>query len=282
MIIEHKTLTLFGKMVFEKAIIKPPFRMPVPMQNEACFLYVIQGENKAISAVEEVSVFEKEAVLIKCGSYLTQMLPSETSTTYEAVAVHFYPEVLKKVYENDLPHFLKKGKTPPQKSMAKFKTDILLQKYVDSLLFYFSNPELVSEELMILKIKELFLLLEKTKSASAIRDILSTLFSPKTYSFKEIIEAHLFSNLTLDELARLTNLSLSSFKREFKRIYEESPAKYIKNKKLEKAANHLLATDHSISEIAYDCGFNDLAGFSNSFKAKYLTSPSNYRLEKSA
>ena len=48
-------------------------------------------------------------------------------------------------------------------------------------------------------------------------------------------------------------------------------------KKLEKAAERLLHTNDHITEIAFDCGFRDLAGFSNAFKAKYLTSPSNYR-----
>lgn len=279
MILEHKTLELFGKMVFEKAIIKPPFKKTNLMPDEACFLYIIQGENYSLSETEQIRVAEKEAVLMKCGSYLSQMFASKTSGTYEAVAVHFYPDVLRKIYDNEIPNFLKsKGDRFPEKSMAKIKADELLQKYFDSILFYFSNRELVNEELMILKLKELFLLLENTKNANAIHDILNSLFSPRIYSFKEIISAHFFSDLSLDELARLTNYSLSSFKREFNKIYCESPAKYIKNKKLEKAAELLLVTNHNVSEIAFECGFNDLSGFSRSFKEKYLRSPNDYRV----
>ncbi len=279
MIIEHKTLELFGKMVFEKAIIKPPFKKTNLMPDEACFLYIMQGENFSLSETEQIRVAENEAVLMKCGSYLSQMFASKTSGTYEAVAVHFYPDVLKKIYDNEIPNFLKSKEKPfPEKSMAKLKADELLQKYFDSILFYFSNRELVNEELMILKLKELFLLLENTKNATAIHEILSSLFSPRTYTFKEIISAHLFSNLSLDELARLTNYSLSSFKREFDKIYCESPAKYIKDKKLEKAAELLLVTNHNVSEIAFECGFNDLSGFSRSFKEKYSHSPNDYRI----
>ncbi len=281
MIVAHHTLDLFGKMVFEKATIQPPFQKPNPMPDEACFLYIIEGETSSISEVEEIRAMEKDAILMKCGRFLSKMFPSQLGKKYEAVAVHLYPEVLRKVYEKDPPSFLtNQREPPPERSMVKIKTDELLQKYFDSLLFYFENPELVNEELMILKLKELMLLLEKTRNAPVMHEILSGLFSPKSYSFREIIEAHFYSNLSIEQLAPLTNLSVSSFKREFKRIFNDTPARYMRNEKLKKASNLLLLTDKNISEIAFECGFNDLSGFSNTFKDRYSLSPTDYRLRK--
>jgi len=106
------------------------------------------------------------------------------------------------------------------------------------------------------------------------------LFSPTTYSFTQIIDAHIFSDLSTEDLAQLTNLSLSSFKREFKRVYNDSPANYIRNKKLEKAAELLVISPERITDIAYDTGFNDLAHFSKCFQEKFGTSPSGYRLDQ--
>lgn len=281
MVLEHKTLDLFGKMLFEKAVIRPPFRKPNPMPEEACFLYILQGGASTVSSVEYARAEEREALLMKCDRYSIRMLPSQSTRIYEAVAVHFYPEVLKKVFSRDVPAFLKAGpKKTPENSMVKLKVDILLEKYFDSILFYFANPELVSEELLMLKLRELFLLLDNTSNAPGIRDILSNLFTPRAFSLKEIVEAHLYANLTLEELADVANISTSSFKREFRKLYRDSPGKYIRNKKLIKAAEMLQITDHNISEISINCGFNDVANFCVAFKEKYGSPPSAYRMAR--
>lgn len=118
MILEHKRYDLFGKMIFERAIIEPPFKKPNPMSNEACFLFVLEGVGVSISEIEKVEIQAKESVLMKCGNYIAKMLPSGTSKRYQAVAVRFHPDVLKKIYENDLPKFLTdEGKHGPETNM---------------------------------------------------------------------------------------------------------------------------------------------------------------------
>ena len=96
--------------------------------------------------------------------------------------------------------------------------------------------------------------------------------------FKEIIESNLYNGLSISEWAQLTNLSISSFKREFRKHYNSSPARYIKERKLKQAARLLTATNLRISEIAFDLGFSDLAHFSRSFQKEYQISPSDYRM----
>ncbi len=277
MILKRQTLDLFGKMLFETATVCPPLSLPNHMPNEACFVYIIQGKQKAHGEIETMTALEKEALLMKCGNYFAQMFPRESSGEYEAVAIHFYPEVLKKVFSDDYPSFLKDQNLNNNQSIAKFKKDVLFDKYFDSILFYFENPELVNEELLILKLKELLLLLVKTGSGEGVKNILSNLFKPRSYQFRQVIENHLYDNLTLNELAALSNLSLSSFKREFKKIFDDSPAKYIKKMKLEKAKDLLEVSDLNITQITFECGFGDLASFSVAFKEQYGVTPTGYR-----
>jgi len=280
MVVEHKTYDLYGKVLFEKAIIVPPFRRPTIMSNDACFLHIIEGENNTFTATGKVHIRTKESVLIKCGNYMSQMIGTGTSR-YEAVAVHFYPEVLKKVYEKDIPEFLRHPNTYRGKEVvARVPDNILLQKYIESILFYFENPSIVSEDILVLKLKELILLLINTENAPKVLQILSSLFSPTSYTFKEVIEAHIFDDLSQDELAQLTNLSLSSFKREFKKYYNQSPAAYLRNRKLEHAADLLNVSDNRISDIAFNCGFNNQAHFSKCFTEKYGMPPSEFRLNQ--
>lgn len=267
-------------MIFEKAILKPPFQKSNTMPEEACFFYIIDGIGEVVSAIEKLRIPTKESVVMKCGNYITRMLPSPVSSTFQTVVVHFHPEILKKVYGNDLPRFLVSPGIETSVGMSKVKSTILIAKYIESLLFYFENPELVNEDLLVLKLKEIILLLAQTDDSPAINQILTSLFSPTTYSFTQIIDAHIFSDLSTDDLAQLTNLSLSSFKREFKRVYNDSPANYIRNKRLEKAAELLIISPERITDIAYDTGFNDLAHFSKCFQEKFGTSPSGYRLDQ--
>ncbi|HBO73677.1 MAG TPA: AraC family transcriptional regulator [Marinilabiliales bacterium] len=280
MILEHKMYELYGKMIFEKVIVEPPFQKLNPMPEEACFFYVIEGVGEAISEVERLRIPTKESVLLKCGNYITKMLPSSTSNTFQTIAVHFHPAILKKIYENDLPKFLLNPSTEIRSGMSKVKSTILISKYIESLLFYFGNPELVNEDLLILKLKEIILLLTQTDDSLVINQILTGLFSPTTYSFTQIVEAHVFSDLSTEDLAQLTSLSLSSFKREFRRVYNDSPANFIRNKKLVKAAELLVVSSERITDIAYNCGFNNLAHFSKCFQEKFGSSPSTYRLNQ--
>ncbi|TSE10731.1 helix-turn-helix transcriptional regulator [Aquimarina algiphila] len=282
MVIEHHTITLFNKKVFEKAVVTPPFKNPNPLENEACFLYVTEGISNSYSEEEHLVVNQNEGVLMKCGNYMYDVIPDHKTKQCGIVAIHFYPEVLKKIYEKEVPAFLtNKEQYSYSSNMALVQSDILIRKYIDGLLFYFENPNLASEELLILKFKEIILLLLNTKDADNIIKIMYNLFSPKSFSLKEVIEAHIFSPITVSDLAKLSYHSLASFKREFRKIYNDSPANYIKNRRLEKAATLLSISNQPIRNIAYDCLFNDLAHFSSSFKAKYTLSPSQYRMSQS-
>lgn len=281
MILEHKRFDMYNKMIFEKVVLNPPFKVPNAMPNEACFLYLCEGKQLIYSATQQTTLNSKDGVLMKCGMYFGEWLSSSTYTQCEAIAVHLYPEVLKKIYESEIPDFVKNyRKVTNPVSVYKITDNILIEQYIMSMRFYFENPQLVDDDLIKLKLKELILLLAKTEKANSIMEVISSLFSPTEFSFKEVIEANLFTNRSVDELAQLANLSVSSFKREFKKLYHDSPAHYFKNRRLEKAAELLELSDLRISEVAIDCGFGDLSHFSKAFQEKYKTSPTQYRLNQ--
>ncbi|MDI5889189.1 MULTISPECIES: helix-turn-helix domain-containing protein [Flavobacterium] len=281
MILFRKRYELFGKIIFEKVIIEAPFKIPNPMPEEACFIYMVEGQIKYEIENKSITIPVNDAVMLKCGNYFSQIRNSEISKNHEIVIVHFHPEILKKIYDTDLPKiFQEPVKRDLSLSLGKINNDFLIQKYIEGMLFYFDNPTLVNDDILVIKLKEIVLLLCQTKNAPVIQQILSQLFSPTSYSFKQVIENNLYSHFTTDEFAQMTNLSLSSFKREFKKNYNDSPANYIRNKKLDKAAELLLISEERITDIAFDCGFNDLANFSTLFHDKFNCAPSAYRLNQ--
>ena len=281
MITERKKYELFGKPLIEKITITAPFKVPSPMQDEACFLYVIEGEIKYQLNTQKINIPANDAVLLKCGNYFGQMRSNKNSKTQEVIIVHFHPEILKRIYEKEVPKILQQPDTINLTvNFEKINNEILIQKYIEGLLFYFDNPSLVNEEMLVLKLKEIILLLSQTKNALIIQQILSQLFSPATFNFKQVIEDNIYTHLSAEQLAQLCNLSTSSFKREFAKIYDDTPSNYLKNIRLDRAAELLLISNERIKNIASDCGFNTLAHFSKCFHQKFNVSPTTYRLNK--
>jgi len=277
MIIEHQHYDLMHKTVLERFVFKPPLKIDGSMHNEACFLYAVNGNSRLYSPTEHEKLNSHEGVVMKCGNYLNSWLQNADKKPSEVVAVHFYPEVLKLVYNDKLPEFLLKKSTPNSNVIAKVEIDDMIGKYVESLVFYFENPSLINDELIVLKVKELILLLVNTDDSNTIRNIIQDMFNPIEYSFKEIIHAHIFEDLSVEDLSLISNLSVSSFKRKFSEVFDDSPAHYIKTKRLEKAAELLVASSNRISDICYECGFSEIGHFSKSFTSHFGLSPTAYR-----
>jgi AraC-like DNA-binding protein len=275
-VLTHQKFDFRDKCLIEKVIIQAPFRFAVNFQDEACFIYFAEGKTKINSANEQTEISHKESVLLKCGSYFADLLKYSDSDRFEILVFHLYPDVLRALYKNEIPAFLKR---PSNKTFThKIATDDFVKKFIESLYFYFDNPELVSEELLELKIKELILLLIQTKNAESVLSLFSELFTPRNLTIKEVVNNHLFSNISIIDLANLSNLSLSTFNRTFQTVFNDTPANYIKTKRLERAKELLSMSSLTISEIAFQACFNDVAHFSRSFRAVHGCSPTEFRM----
>lgn len=277
MVNDYKKIDLFGKTFIQKVDLKPPFEYVFPVSEQACFLYMLKGEMEHQAEDDHLKIPTHHSLLLNCLNSGKQIQDTNSNSDGEIVIVTFHPDILRRVYDKEIPLIFKSNNQVTNQSRGAINNDFLIHKYIEGLLFYFENPALVNDEILILKLKEIILLLSQTQEFITIQVILSQLFSPITYTFKQIIEANLFTQLNIEALANKTNLSTSSFKREFKKLYSDSPANYIKTKRLERAAELLLASNERITNIAFDCGFNDLANFTKSFHDKYSISPSNYR-----
>jgi len=85
------------------------------------------------------------------------------------------------------------------------------------------------------------------------------------------------SEITLSDVAAVTGLSEKYFCAVFKSFTGKTPFEYILGLRAEKAATALLVSDSSVTDIAFDNGFNDLSYFIKTFKKKYGVSPAKYR-----
>ncbi len=93
----------------------------------------------------------------------------------------------------------------------------------------------------------------------------------------ELMEESYQSILTLEQLSKAAGMSPKYFCRFFHEMTHKSPFEYLNNYRVERAGYQLLATEDSITEIAYACGFNDLSYFIKMFKRYKGITPAKYR-----
>ncbi len=246
-------------------------------ENEAGFVYVLKGSCMNYTETDELKISENQAVLAKSGNSTFKTLPVNGNTAYSAISVRFHKDVLDKIYHGSNAPFLKKPNSPLTTNSVMVSSNILIEQYIQNIMYHFDHQELLAEDLLVLKLKELLALLLQTENAPKVLEIMNNLFEKKTFEFKEIIKAHIYSSVSLEELAQLTNNSISAFKKEFKRIYNDTPNHYIINQRVERVAELLPKSNDTISSIAYDCQFKTLAHLSRVFKTKYGVTPSEYR-----
>ncbi len=271
-------LELYGHPFVERATLTQDFRTPSVMRDDACFIYVHKGTQEIYASVQKFVLSDHEAILLKCGNYITNFRNVSPVANFQSMVFHLDPEAIRKAFGNRDIDFLRINKKDvPEDTALKYTRSELLDNFMKNMWFYFEHPELATESLLAVKLQELVLILCESGDNEMANKIIGTLYTPSEIAFDKVIESNLYNNLSIGEIATLANCSESTFKRKFKTYYKESPARYFRLKKLEKAAQMLRTTDIPVSSIAWDCGFENPAHFSTCFVQQYGQSPKAYR-----
>ena len=101
--------------------------------------------------------------------------------------------------------------------------------------------------------------------------------SRRVLKVKNYISKNYMEEIRLAQLAEIAGMSPSAFSRFFKLHTGRNLSDYIIDIRLGYAARKLVDTNHSISEISFECGFNNLSNFNRIFKRKKGYSPSEFR-----
>lgn len=278
MVLEQKIITYKGKRVFEKLVMTTDFKRAPKYfaEDEACFLFITEGSFQFRSPTNLLTYSKNEAMLAKCGNYFIEEISAkEKDNKLTAVGAFFYPDMVKDFFGTDLSlkHFNNNF------DVIKVNIEPLMKSFIDSIVFLLDNQAIVDDNIIVNKLKELLLILSKSENATSINDFVASLFVPYEYNFNEVVQHNLFANLSLPDFAMLCNCSLATFKRRFVDHYNESPAKYITAKKLEKATQLLQIKTMQIADIAFECGFETTTNFNKAFKKAFSKSPSEFRFE---
>lgn len=232
------------------------------------FSFLQVGKKQVHFANTSMAVNSQQSLLLKKGNWLwTELL--DTEAIYFCKLFFFSEKKLTdflskytndvKPYKEEVPYFV-------------IENDDYIASFINSLSSDTFLNHSYSEVLLVLKFEEIMLYL-LNKYGNEFEYYLHSLISKEVSPFKNIVESNVHSNLKLEEIAFLCNMSLSTFKRHFTSEYNEAPGKWLQDKRLQKAKELLQVGDLKASDIYLDIGYNNLSNFSVAFKNKFGISP---------
>lgn len=129
----------------------------------------------------------------------------------------------------------------------------------------------------LIRLKVMEILYDVMSSSTTMFHRILQLRQPVKTDIYRVVEQNYTSPITLKELAYLSGRSLSSFKRDFQGIYNETPAKWIRERRLDQAYHILKETSMTVADVCYAVGYENPNHFSRLFKNRYGYTPSETR-----
>lgn len=239
--------------------------------NQNTFSFLTEGTKEVIFDNSALSIDNSKFLIMKSGHCLMTEKLSDIRS-YRSVLLFFTSETLLKFIRKTE---LNKTESTEYKSVYSFSYDEFIQRFVNSLLDISKLSKNIQKKLLEVKFEEIMLYLTEVNGTEFLYSLTEN-SSDTTQTFIRTVESNQFSKLTLKELAFLCGMSISTFKREFKKHYSESPIKWFQNKRLEYAHYLLNQEQKSSSEIYFEVGYENLSSFIQAYKSKYGITPKQH------
>lgn len=155
----------------------------------------------------------------------------------------------------------------------------LLDSFVASMIPYMSLSGSERNHFMILKTKEILLILLKTNPE--LKNVLLDFSDPGKIELENFMNRNFRFNVSLERFSYLAGRSLTIFKQDFKKTFGTPPGRWLLEKRLTEAHFMMEHLGQHPSEVYLVLGFENLSHFSYAFKKKYGISPAHFRKSSS-
>jgi len=158
------------------------------------------------------------------------------------------------------------------KSVVQLTGNPVIKGFFDSLIPYGDFPEKLSSKISELKTQEGIELLLQIDPL--FKNFLFDFREPYKIDLEHFIQSNYHYNVPLNTFARLTGRSLSTFKRDFAKIFQSTPERWIQRKRLEMAHYLIGQKKKQPVDVYLEVGFENLSHCSFAFKKLFGYSPS--------
>jgi len=238
---------------------------------------VLTGEKTMRFTEKTVYVNDKEIHFLSAGHCIASMDISKKKP-FKSILIFFDNKELTDFFHIHAAFIKKAMVQAPVKPDAyiAFKKDAFITHYIESIQLMLNSGGSLSLSMKRLKLHELLLYLLEHHTQLFLSFKYKGNVPPAELTIRNVVESNLLSNLTIEEMAFLCNLSTSTFKRHFRNIYGESPNTWILTQKMQLAAHLLIEKKERPAEIWFKLGFETHSGFTKSFKKHFGVTPKGY------
>ena len=241
-------------------------------------VYVLSGQKKWITPEGDYLVAEDQSIFVRKGAFKNQQYFEEGF----CVLMFFMKDsFIQRSFTQDIQSSgLSSKQIQHPKFIYRIELSESLRTLYHSFFSYLKEGTKMPPRIVELKFREMLLNICASNKNQKVRDLLFTLSQKRHGSIEQIMEEQFLYNLKLEDFARLCGKSLSTFKREFKKIYQTTPGKWLLVRRLQQASLQLIESTDPVQQIGYDCGFETDSHFIRSFKSKYGLTPKKWRMAK--
>ncbi|MBW7676707.1 helix-turn-helix domain-containing protein [Chryseobacterium chendengshani] len=235
---------------------------------EHFFLFLLKGSMVAYDGYRHYTLKPGDYCIAR-KNHLVRYTKYKEDGDFEKIIIAFDEPFLKKFLER---HSYQAKPTDNDDSFLFINENKLIKNYIQSLEPYYNGTEQLDGQFVDIKREELLMIL--LKNNPDLKDIFFNFNVPHKIDLELFMNHHFKFNISLERFAYMTGRSLSTFKREFKAIFNTTPGKWLLNKRLQEAYFLLDKERQKPTDIYMDLGFEDLSHFSFVFKKEFGIAPS--------
>lgn len=233
--------------------------------------YVYSGEMILDNGVEKIHVRKGECVFIPRDHHITMYKKTYQGERYCGIFLMFTRSFLRDMYSKLSLNKVKATTDKLPEGVIKLPRTVELASLFASMTPYFDPEVKPKEDFMELKLQEGLMALLAIDER----------FVPTMFDFNEpwkidilgFMEDNFTCDLSIEEIAHYTGRSLATFKRDFKKISDLTPEKWLIKKRLEKAYELMKTGKKKVVDVYAEVGFRNPSHFSTAFKKEFGITP---------
>ncbi|MFH6991142.1 helix-turn-helix domain-containing protein [Flavobacterium sp. FlaQc-48] len=238
---------------------------------EHVLVYIYSGEQVIEDRDKKITLQKGDCAFIRRDHRLKMFKNSKNEDLYKGISLTFKRNVLREFYskidKSELPKYIPVS----DENVFKLKATPAIESLFQSLTPYFDSNIKPTEGITHLKLQEgIYALLN---SSELLYPVLFDFAEPWKVDILEFLNENYMDELTMEQIASFTGRSLATFKRDFKKISNLTPQKWLIKKRLEVAYVKLKEEGQKVQDVSIDVGFKNPSHFSTAFKKQYGIPP---------